>query len=576
MKNVVSIVDGELRLCSGLGEYAFGKTNYNSILNRKGLLAQCDNPSEDKLHFSFTDWTFEDIKSFDIEGKDEAVVFYCAKNPLSKDAESLLQLFEKAGSPDSSIQDKDKMFNAAYSVCCILTQLAEEEKELYLTGAGGILVDGDKLLFLPGELFKNSIAGFSSLEQADLHNCWINPSLTGLPALCFARSSFAYKMLTGRFAYPASDNTSRNADLLDRNFLPLELCINGVDQEVAKAVNKGLKLNSNSVEIPGKKAKGKKSEELIPEIAFPLEKLKRAKENISSKMSDEEFENKVNAFTRHQNSKVKTKRTLRRNATAFTAGIIIFIAILLMIRSTYNNYLDDYTTKGLTSVQTIQTFFKGMNNQDVPLIQTFIKGRSASRYLDSLSNVFVISKQRQTAANDSGYLKPAKFFLTVTSRSKLSTAGLYGVTNILIDGIPYDEYIELPKNKDNPQPLSQEKGVTINKGDISVHNVEYYLLHTEGTDADYYITKNKDIFTLTFMKGKWIITSIENTEIPVEIDSDAFKNDFFNRILVNEGDAVKTVKELSLTYDFLPSQKEMQTEKKIRDEYLADPFKDLF
>ena len=67
MKNVVSIIDGELRLCSGLGEYAFGKTNYNSIVTQKGLLAQCDSKPDEPLHFSFTPWTFGDIKSFDIE-----------------------------------------------------------------------------------------------------------------------------------------------------------------------------------------------------------------------------------------------------------------------------------------------------------------------------------------------------------------------------------------------------------------------------------------------------------------------------------------------------------------------------
>ena len=44
----------------------------------------------------------------------------------------------------------------------------------------------------------------------------------------------------------------------------------------------------------------------------------------------------------------------------------------------------------------------------------------------------------------------------------------------------------------------------------------------------------------------------------------------------NQGDAVKSIKELSLTYDFLPSQKEMQTEKEILEAWLADPYKGLY
>ena len=51
MKNVVSITDGELRLCSGLGEYAFGKTQFNTIVTQAGILAKCDSQSDQPLHF---------------------------------------------------------------------------------------------------------------------------------------------------------------------------------------------------------------------------------------------------------------------------------------------------------------------------------------------------------------------------------------------------------------------------------------------------------------------------------------------------------------------------------------------
>ena len=155
-------------------------------------------------------------------------------------------------------------------------------------------------------------------------------------------------------------------------------------------------------------------------------------------------------------------------------------------------------------------------------------------------------------------------------------AEIYGATNIKIDGKPVDEYIELKKNKDKPQILTQEQGVTINKGDVSVHSVEYYTIHTEGTDNGIFVTKNHDTFTLTFKKNKWIISNIESlSEEAVEFDSDSFKGEYFNLVVENDGDAVKAVKELSSKYDFLPSQKEMLTEKKLLEEYLADPYKGI-
>ena len=575
MKNVVSIIDGELRLCSGLGEYAFGKTNYNSIVTQKGLLARCDSKPDEPLHFSFSPWTFGDIKSFDIEGHDERIVFFCAPNPFSKDAETLYTLFAKAGQPDASVSDKDKMYQASLAMCALLTQAAGEEIDIPVNGAGGILVDGNDFLLLPHDIFVHSIAGLDNVEQADLHNCWINPTLTGLPALCFIRASYAYKMLTGRFAYPAADSLTRNADLLDKKFLPLELCVNGINEELAQAVNNGLKLNSNSVSIPGKKQKGKKSEDLVPKVEFPIELLKNAKQNLSSKMSQEEFENKIKSFQKLQNSKIYTKRTLRRNATAFTAGFIAIVVLILIIRGSYKSYLDNYTTKGLTSVQTIQTFFKGMNNLDIPLIQTFIKGKAANRYLDTISNVYVISKQRQSNLGDGGYQKPAKYFITVTDQKKNKLTEMYGATNIRIDGKPYDEYIELAKNGDKPEPVASEQGITINKGDTSVHVVEYYLLYTEGDDSDIFVTYNRDTVTLTFKKDKWIITDIDTYSEDIAVNSNALKTEYFNRVLENNGDVVKAVRDLSLTYDFLPSQNEMQIEKAKVDAYLADPYKGI-
>ena len=78
------------------------------------------------------------------------------------------------------------------------------------------------------------------------------------------------------------------------------------------------------------------------------------------------------------------------------------------------------------------------------------------------------------------------------------------------------------------------------------------------------------------MKGKWFIIDIETTEQEVNLNSDIFKGEYFNRLIANNGDVVKSVKELSLTYEFLPSEKEMTIEKKLWNEYLADPFKDLF
>lgn len=581
MKNVVCFEDDEIRLCSGLDEFAFGKTHFNSITTQTGILATCDTTKNEALHFSFEDWNFDDVKSFELEGISERIVFYCKKSTFSKNAKTLLEIYDEAGKENASKESKDNMFSASFAVCSILTQAAKEGITFPVNGAGGIIVDGLKedeqlkVLFLPQNLFTNSITGLSNIEQCNLHNCWINPSLTGLPAISFERACIAYKMLTGKYAYPASDNLSRNADILDKKFLPLELCINGIDKALSEAVNKGLMLNSNSVAIPGKKIKGKKSEELHIEADFPLSALYESKNNTSSAMSQEDFEEKVNSYLKLQESRINTKRTIRRNTTTITCSIIAVIIIAICIRGGYKNRLEDYTTKSFTSEQTIQAYFNGLNNMDIALLQSFTSGKSINKNVDVISNFFVISKQIQSSGG-TGYIKPAKYFLTIDRPAKATLAGLYGFTNLKIDGVPYNEYVNFPQNKDKPEPVTQEKGVTINNKDTSVHSVEYYILHTEGDNSDIYVTKNKDTFILTYKKDKWIITDVESSSEDMKLNSNEFKTIFFNKMADNNFDAVKTVQQLSLTYDFLPSNEEMLKEKKIIEDIANDPFFGLF
>ena len=77
------------------------------------------------------------------------------------------------------------------------------------------------------------------------------------------------------------------------------------------------------------------------------------------------------------------------------------------------------------------------------------------------------------------------------------------------------------------------------------------------------------------LKDKWVITDIDSITEDIDINSNIFKGEYFNRVIANGGDVVKSIKELSLTYDFLPSEKEMTIEKKLLDEYIADPYKGI-
>ena len=279
MKDFLLIENGKIKLSSGLDEIKFGKTKFSSIISQQGMLFDGEN---------FTPWTFDEVKSFEVSENDNKIVFYCGNSVFSDKAKTLLDYFEDG--------DREKMFTAAFEVCKALTKAAVEKNSIPIIGAGGIIVDISqekaKILFLPQTLFINSCAGLSAKDKANLLGCWINETLTDLPAICFLRATIAYTMLTGQFPFPQVDVTERNADILDKKFLPLEMRLPNVPPKLAKEINEALWLTSTRVQLPGKKQTGKASDELTPVADFSLDLLEAERNDIPSAALQKELEAK--------------------------------------------------------------------------------------------------------------------------------------------------------------------------------------------------------------------------------------------------------------------------------------------
>lgn len=563
MKKIVTIVDSELRLCSGLGESAFGKTHNNDATVQEGSLFDGKN---------FKVWNFDDVKSFQEDGKDERTVFYCGKNPLNENAKTLLEYFTEGG---------DDLYKAAIAVIKTITNAAENKLPIPHVGAGGVLVDlsseEPQLLFLPENLYKYSCNGLSSQEYLDAFGGWVNQTIYDLPALCFERAVIAYRLLTGRFPYPATDALERNADILDRKFLPLELCLNGVNEALASEINRALKLNSSASTVPGKKQKGKASEDLTPTAEFPVELMEEAWKlsNTADKTDDKDFEEKVASYIKMRDSKIKFKRNVRRNASIIVTAFIVAIVLLIMIVNTVKSNLDEYTSTGLTSVQTIQAFFKGVNKKDTVLLENLSEGKNAGAFTDTVSRVYVLHKQRQAYNHDNGFATPEGWLLYITDEAKYQRSGIYGITNLKIDGKDYNLEVEMKKKNQKPEPLTKEGNITLEKGSQSVHKVEYYLIRTEGEEVDFVVEQVTETVTLTYKDKRWIITDLATDSKELKVDCETFKNEYFNALAENDSDAVKAVQVLRKKYYWLPTANSVATEK-ARIIYEAEhPFDDL-
>ena len=558
---LLTIENNELRLNSNLDEYTFGKTGHDAILSYEGVLFDGKN---------FKQWTFEEVKSFDVEknGKTEHLVFYCAKNPLGRDdkkVKTLSQFYDEGGKA---------CFDAVKAVCTAITTAAINKNQLPKVGAGCILVDGDKVLFAPEELFSyaaNTLPGEETLNQ---HTGFINETIDGLPALCFERAAIVYRLLSGHLPFTAADSIARNADIFDQNFLPIEYCVNGINPHLSLAINNALKLNSTAVNVPGKRKKGKSSEELKPQEEFPLEMLEEAF-NLSEKQaengSDKAFEEKVAAYQKSHKSKINTKRTIKRNATTITVIAVITLIIIGAIFNSVKSRGEDYTSIGLTSSQTICAYMNAVNEKDTSLLASFASGKSINDFSDMVSRIYVIHKQRQAYGIANGIGTPVGWLFYATDESKYANAAVFGITNLIIDKNAANLNVNLKKKNEKPVPLEKEGNVTLENGSTSVHKISYYLLYSEGENVDFIVNKETATVTLTYKKNRWIISDIVIDSTDLKVDCAAFKTDYLTALKDSKGVVIPAVETLRKKYEWLPEKDALERERDRIEYELAHP-----
>lgn len=551
---MVTIDKEEIRLNSRMEELNFSKTNYDSVVTQQGLLAKSKNNSDGEYNFSFEGWSFADIKSFDTEGYANRVVYYCAKNIFSKNAKTLLDY-----------SNENQLSQAGLAVCAMMTQAAKENVKVPEIGAGGIILDITKdetaILFLPEDLFKFSVGGMSETEYSNIHAHWLNSSIYDLPSLCFERAAIAYKMITNHMPYPTTNQLERNADFLDQKFIPVEMYCKTIAPVLAKSINKALKLNANVVNIPGKRKTGRASEDLTPEPDFPLQALKdfcaNAKENL---LSEEEFTAKTQEFVKKQASKVDMKRKVRRNKTAIIVGILAVLTVLYIVRTTIKSNGENFTSKGLTSVETIQAYYYGVNQKDALLLDNFTKGGNTEKYNDAVGNIYVVGKMRQSYNLDSGFLSPGRWVYNAINEKTFYRSGLYGVTGLKIDGVSYGTLPDIATIADKPTVLKTENGIQLSDGQTLTHTIEYNLLYTMGEVYEISLEKITGTVTLTYSKNRWVISNFDTDTTTVPVDTEQFKTDYFAALEANENDVLKAVESLREKYNWLADNEAIEYE----------------
>ena len=82
----------------------------------------------------------------------------------------------------------------------------------------------------------------------------------------------------------------------------------------------------------------------------------------------------------------------------------------------------------------------------------------------------------------------------------------------------------------------------------------------------------EEIVTLDFKKDRWLITKLDRTETPLNLDSQAFKNDYLELLNKYNGEVINAAEKLSLRYPFVPHKTALIREQEKLVEIYNDPF----
>ena len=559
---ITSISNDRLLLKSGVTESNFGRMNYSELITENGLIAVSDNSEKGDYTFAFDKWSFDDVISVDSESGGERIVHYAGSVPLENASVTDLTDFS---SPDT--------FDNVTAVISAITQGMNIGEKVPENGAGGILIFKNTqktlILFLPEKLFSYSVQSLSLEDQGEQQTLWKNEGLHDTASLNFIRSVMVYKLFTGIFPYSEVRSIERNADIIDKKFIPMEMLVPSVNRTITEICNNSLVLTPAILTKISEKKKNFMY--LAPKTDFPVSDLRALKKDLST-IKEEADKNRtdeqVQGFLKKQANSVNTKRKFRKNQSFIVAGLIIFTAVGLLITDSIKSRGTNYTSIGLTSDETLEAYYTGFGRVDTNIIDMLSMGEGTKEYTNLISQVFVISKQREQYNKDMGLMTPASYLLYATDMEKAKYAGLFGITSLKIDGKLQDMIVNVPKKNDHPVPLTTEKNVTLEDGMTSVHKVNFYRFHTEGDNNDIYIEYHTDTVTLTFVKNRWMLTNIDVKADDIFINTDDFLKEYWDSLKKHNNNVKEALVSLRPKYPWLPTANDIEMEEKLKAQQL--------
>ena len=308
-------------------------------------------------------------------------------------------------------------------------------------------------------------------------------------------------------------------DFLDSFYLPAEyLCT--ISKENAEILNTALK---GKIKFrPSLKRLLSIFKEDISEVYLPETKTakKEVKDTVNAKLI----------------AKTKRYRYIKHHFTQISFAVLAIVLVAGITISLVNSELNRPTTKGLTSVQVVESFYTSLNRLETVKIEECISKSAGKQITNIAANLYVTNKMQAAYNRGMKYYTPAQWIAEGTP----DRSSIYGITQLKINGIESTANADWLENNLKIPLEDVEPGAAEN------FSVEYYIVMTEDPETLTAI-KYKDSVALTFVKDKWIITKLERDGISYDYD----KAQFIQDLSENKTDS----------YPWYPTQKEFEAAK---------------
>lgn len=516
MKKIAHAKDGIVYVNSGLNEIMFAKTKFTTLMKEPGFIYK---------NQEFIPWTFDYTETQNEQ------VYFCGKDFDGKTAYEYL----------NTEKSKDKK-NLILKICEAYTLAEKQDIAIPVISPHGILYDGTSLLFLPEKTFDRSCANFGKEEYEYIENCWRDSAAEQKESLQYARAVLAYYGLTEELPYPANPNFDNAINISDRNFVPLEYCVNGINKDFAQIINTALS-------------------GIYCEKEFPIDTFKNelfmTKERPTA-IAKKEFDNARKKYIQKKEKKLKRERAFRRNFSTFVGFAAIAVLIFICATAIINENGKKPSVIGLKSSEVTKIFYSGIHNMDTDKL--LVSGKNcpeAQRYISQIPQIYVTSQMRTAYNFESGLSTPENWLLLPPDTTKTYSHVIYGLTQFKINETPSTLNIKMPTRKNHSEKLVKEDGEILKNTSEKNHKVEYYLVHT--VDNMIEIEKHTDFVSLRWETNKWQIIKLDQVSYTEKLSPTVFQKDY--KAAIEEHNSIeKAVDSLRKKYPWLPYQQSIDEE----------------